>query len=132
MWAWTRSARWCQIGRTLQLILLDAKGGFGLGELDIGLPELLIAPVGDVRAQQIGAFRERRPVVEGGVAVDVEAEARRAAVRLQCDREAGGGALVLLQDAADLPVHLRRIDRACFERAMRAARRVERRLRSAG
>ena len=38
----------------VQLILLDTESGFGLGELDVGLPELLIAPVGDVRAQQTG------------------------------------------------------------------------------
>src|ERR1700730_11400070 len=48
----------------IELILLDAKRGFGLGKLDVSLPELLIAPVLDVRAQQIGAFRERRPIVE--------------------------------------------------------------------
>src|SRR6516225_2453921 len=50
MWASTRSARWCQIGR-IELIFLDAEGRFGLGKLDIGLPELFIAPVGDIRAQ---------------------------------------------------------------------------------
>ena len=43
----------------IELILLDAKRGFGLSELDIGFPELLVAPVGDVGAQHIGAFRER-------------------------------------------------------------------------
>jgi len=36
---------------------------------------------------------------------------RRAAVLFQAHREARGGALVLAQDAADLPVDLRRIDR---------------------
>jgi hypothetical protein len=77
---------------------------------DIGFPELLVAPVGDVRTQQISALRERGPVVERGVVNDAKAEAGRAAIRLQRDREAGGGALVLLQDAADLPVHHRRID----------------------
>ena len=51
----------------VQLIFLDAESGFGLGELDIGLPELLIAPIADVRSQEIGAFRERGPVVERGV-----------------------------------------------------------------
>ena len=29
----------------VQLVLLDAEGGFGLGELDVGFPELLIAPI---------------------------------------------------------------------------------------
>ena len=38
-----------------------------------------------------------------------QTQACRAAVRLQRDGEAGGGTLVLLQDAADLPVHRRRI-----------------------
>jgi hypothetical protein len=35
----------------VQFIFLDTESSLGLGELDIGLPELLIAPVGDVRAQ---------------------------------------------------------------------------------
>lgn len=48
----------------VELILLDTKGGFGLGELDIGLPEPPIAPIRDVRARQIGALRERGPVLE--------------------------------------------------------------------
>ena len=48
----------------IELVLVDAKRRFGLGKLDIGLPELLIAPVGDVRAQQVGTFRERGPIVE--------------------------------------------------------------------
>ena len=40
----------------VELVLLDTKSGFGLGELDIGLPELSIAPIVDVRTQQIGAL----------------------------------------------------------------------------
>ena len=51
-------------GAHFQLILLDAKSRFGLGELDVGLPELLIAPIADVRAQEIGALGECGPVVE--------------------------------------------------------------------
>ena len=43
----------------VELIFLDAESGLGLGELDIGLPELLIAPIVDVRAQQIGALMLR-------------------------------------------------------------------------
>jgi hypothetical protein len=31
-----------------ELIFLDTKGSFGLGQLDIRFPQLLIAPVGDV------------------------------------------------------------------------------------
>ena len=42
----------------VELIFLDAESGFGLGELDIGFPELLVAPIGDVGAQDITAFGE--------------------------------------------------------------------------
>jgi hypothetical protein len=40
------------------------------------------------------------PIIEPGVVIDAEAEASRAAVRLQRDREAGGGALALLENAS--------------------------------
>jgi hypothetical protein len=93
----------------VQLIFLDAESGFGLGELDIGFPEPTIAPILDVGAQEVGAFRERGPVVEGCVASDAEAKACLRAVRLELDFEAGGGTLVL-QDAADLPVHRRGVE----------------------
>jgi hypothetical protein len=39
-----------------QLILLDAEGCLGLRELDVGLPELLIAPIADFRTQEVGAL----------------------------------------------------------------------------
>ena len=48
----------------IQLILLDAEGDLGLRELDVRLPELLIAPIIDVRAQEIGTLREFGPVIE--------------------------------------------------------------------
>jgi hypothetical protein len=47
-----------------QLVLVDAKRRFGLSELNVGLPELLITPVFDVRAQQIDAFRDCSPIIE--------------------------------------------------------------------
>ena len=50
----------------VELIFLDAKGGFGLGELDVGLPQLSIAPITDVGAQQVGALGKSGPVVERG------------------------------------------------------------------
>jgi hypothetical protein len=59
----------------VQLILLDTEGRFGLGELDVGLPELLIAPIADVRAQEIGALRKRNPVIERGAADNLQAKA---------------------------------------------------------
>src|SRR5206468_13033892 len=49
----------------VELVLLDTKGGFGLGKLYVGLPALLIATIVDIRTQQIGALREGGPVVEG-------------------------------------------------------------------
>ena len=36
----------------VELIFLNAERGLGLGELDIGLPELLIGPIVDVRTQK--------------------------------------------------------------------------------
>jgi len=94
----------------VELVLLDAESGFGLRQLDIGLPELLIAPIVDIRTQQIGALRDRGPVVEGVVVNDAKAETRGTAIRRQRDCEACGGSLVLLLDAANLPVHNCRID----------------------
>src|SRR6516162_8544087 len=106
----------------VELIFLDTEGGFGLGELDISLPELLIAPIGDIRAQQIGASesaaqssnstlqttRSRKPA---GQLSSSSATAKRAAARWFCWRMrpicrfSGAGS------------------RRFFERAMRAARR---------
>ena len=40
----------------LELVFVDTKSGFGLGELDIGFPQLVIAPISDVGAQEIGAL----------------------------------------------------------------------------
>src|SRR5258708_17810609 len=101
-------------------MLLDPEGRLGLGELDVGLPQLLIAPIADVRAQEIGALREGGPVVERGIVNDAKADTSGAAIRLQRDREAGSGALVLLQDAADLAVHHRRIDTLLWTRHARS------------
>ena len=55
----------------MQLIFLDAKGSFGLRELNIGFTQSLIAPVGDVRVQQISAFGHLRLVVKLNVVLDV-------------------------------------------------------------
>src|SRR5258708_11941119 len=61
----------------VQLVLLDAESGFRLSELVVGFPELLIAPIADVRSEEIGAFRDRRPVVEGVVVTHAETETGR-------------------------------------------------------
>src|SRR5271154_6537150 len=87
-----------------------ASAWVSLGELDVGLPELLIAPIRDVRAQEIGTFRECGPVIKRVVAGDAQAKAGGAGIGFQRNCEARGGTLVLLQDAADLPVHRRRVE----------------------
>ena len=58
----------------VQLIFLNAERRFGLGELDVSPPELLIAPIADVRTQQICSLRERGPILERGVVVDLKGE----------------------------------------------------------
>jgi hypothetical protein len=47
-------------GTQLELILLDSECGLGLGELNVCLPKLLIAPIADIRAQQIGTLGDLR------------------------------------------------------------------------
>src|SRR6185437_8135620 len=78
----------------VQLVLLDLEGGFGLGELNIGLPQLLIAPISNVGTQQIGSFRESGTVAERGVISEPEAETCRAFIRLQHACKPRSGALV--------------------------------------
>src|SRR5437764_12820726 len=58
----------------VQLVLLDAKGSFGLRELDVSLPQLLVAPIGNVGTQEVGALGERGPVVEHSIAGDLKWE----------------------------------------------------------
>ena len=94
----------------VQLILLDPKGGLGLSELNVGLPELFVAPIVDIRPQEVGALGELGPGIERRVVGNTEADTCGAAIRLQRNDEAGGGTLVALENAADLPVQLRRIE----------------------
>src|SRR5260370_18093235 len=44
-------------GTKVELVFLDAESSFGLGELDIGFPELSIPPILDVRTQHLDAPR---------------------------------------------------------------------------
>ena len=82
----------------IELILLDAKRGLGLSELDIGFPELLVGPVGDVGTQHIGTFRALSPIIELGLDFDLQAKPRRTRIRFQADLETRGGTLVLLKE----------------------------------
>ncbi len=45
-----------------QIALVDAKRGFGLGQLHVGAPQILAAPVGHVAAQQITSLTEASPI----------------------------------------------------------------------
>ena len=45
-----------------QVAVVDAECGFGFGQLDVGLPQFLGGPVGDVGAKQVTARAERGPV----------------------------------------------------------------------
>ena len=45
-----------------QVALVDSERRFGLGQLDVRLPEVFGRPVGDVGAEQITALVERRPL----------------------------------------------------------------------
>lgn len=78
----------------VQLTVLDPKGGLGLSELNVGLPELFVAPIADIRAQEIGRPGELGTGVKRGVAGDAEAESCGAGIGFQRDGEAGGGTLV--------------------------------------
>ena len=92
-----------------RLVLLDPERRLGLSELDVGLSERMIAPIRDVGTQQMGRFRERGPLAESSVAGYPQAKAGRICGGHQRHLAAGGGALALLQDAADLPLHRCRI-----------------------
>src|SRR3989304_9051891 len=54
-------------GAQLQVAFVDAEGGFGLGELHVGVPEFRRLPTTrrNVRSQQVAAFTQRRPVQPG-------------------------------------------------------------------
>ena len=100
-------------GTDVELIFLNAEGGFGLGELDVSFPEFFAAPVVDIGTQEIGALRDCSPVVERSIVGDAETEAGLRLIRIEGDVETGGGALIALEDASDLPVDLRPIE-TCF------------------
>ena len=47
-------------GSDAQVAFVNSERGLGFGQLDIGLPQFFIAPVGDVGSQQITAFAQLR------------------------------------------------------------------------
>src|SRR3989454_6788462 len=49
-------------GPDRQITLVDAEGGFGFGELDVGPPQVLCGPPRHVRPQDVAAFCLLRPL----------------------------------------------------------------------
>jgi len=49
----------------LQIALMDSKGCFGFGQLDIRLPKLPGVPIIDITPQQVAAFAQIGPVAPG-------------------------------------------------------------------
>ena len=90
--------------------LLEPERRLGLSELDVGLPERAIAPIGDVGTKEIGRFPERSPLAETRVPGYPQARAARTRGGHQRHLAAGAGALAVLQDAADLPLHRCRLE----------------------
>src|SRR5579864_3410404 len=88
-----------------QVRLLDAKGSLDLGELNVGVPELLGCPVGDVGAQYIAAFTDLRPVIPLGAHRPGETQAARLReVSGQLDVKALGGAAVSFEQSPNLTI----------------------------
>ena len=108
MWAWTRSRVWCQIGRRPSSLFVRAEGRFGLGQLDVGLPEVLGRPVAQVGSQEVAAFRKHRPLtpllffrprhLQAGTTVTFDC--------IHTNVEQARRATVLTQQTADLSLHL--------------------------
>src|SRR5258707_5493587 len=86
-----------------QVALVDAECRLGLTELDVGSPQRLRRPVGDVGAQHIAAFAVARPVVPFGLDRPIEPEAARCGGILdEADGIASCGARVAPEKTTDL------------------------------
>ena len=86
-----------------QLTLVDAEGGLGFGELDIGPPQRLGRPVGDVGAQHVAVFAVGRPFVPFGPRRPFQPQTGGdSGVCDEADRVTSGGARVAPEKAADL------------------------------
>ena len=106
-------------GRSRQVALVDAEGRLGLGQLDVGLPQFLVAPVGDVAAEQVAAFAQGRPVAPRLDLLPHASVARPSAVALDLDLEQAGRAAVLAQQS---PTRWATVDRL---QALSLARRLD-------
>ena len=82
---------------------LNAEGGLGFAELNVGLPQLLIGPVVDIAAQDVSAFAEPGPVVPLRARVPLKLNSRwRGLIFCQRDRVARRSPGVSLQPSPDL------------------------------
>src|ERR1017187_1153684 len=91
-------------GPKLQIGLLDAEGGLGLGELHVGTPEFFRAPVGHITAQQVTSFTESRPFPP---AIQfLPADLRKAVgIRINRDFKSSRRSRVLAQQSPDALAH---------------------------
>jgi hypothetical protein len=82
---------------------LDAEGGLGFGELDVGPPQRLGRPVGDVGAQHVAAFAVSRPFVPFGPGRPFQPQTGGdSGVCGEADRVTPGSARVAPEKASDL------------------------------
>ncbi len=88
-----------------QVALLDAEGGFRLGQLDVRLPEFLGAPVGDVAPQQVAALAQSRPRLATPPPSPRPRQPRRPIAVRNVDLEQAGGTAVVPQQSAHSPFH---------------------------
>ncbi len=101
-----------------QIGLLDAEGGLGFGQLDVGLPQRFIGPLADVGAQDVDPFSKPRPVGPVGTVRARHADARRVCHILgDRNREGARGAAVTPQQPSDLA-----LDHAAIQRLVAVAR----------
>ena len=95
-----------------QVALVNAESGFGFGELDVGSPQRLGRPVGDVGAQHVAAFAVARPVIPLRRALDQSSRTPPATTVVdEADRVASGGARVAPEQASDLAFGGAAVDR---------------------
>ena len=98
---------------------------FGLGELDVRLPQRLVGPLGDIGAQDVDAFGEVDPLGPVGAVGAAQQNAGRLFVVVEnCDREGARGTAVTLEQSPDLTLDRAPVQRpgtlGCAARGFRA------------
>ena len=88
-----------------QVLFLDAEGRLGLGELDVGAPEVVRTPVGDVGAEDVAALAPPGPLVLVRPGRHVTRTRDGTLTRRLDDRVAARRAGVGGEQAAELALH---------------------------